>query len=120
MAARATAACVKATEEDDAAVVLVSPAVSRELVRCTSVQQRTVTVGMPGWDEPLHPRLDLTPGEVVWFARAEMARTVGSVGVRNRATMAGNIQIPPAAAYLYYNPDVGATGGAGQVEVVEP
>jgi hypothetical protein len=48
------AACVKATEEDDAAVVLVSPAVSRELVRCTSVQQRTITIGMPGWDEPLY------------------------------------------------------------------
>jgi ABC-type branched-subunit amino acid transport system substrate-binding protein len=50
----ARAACVKATEEDDAAVVVVSPAVSRELVRCTAVQQRTITLGMPGWDDPLY------------------------------------------------------------------
>lgn len=48
------AACIKATEEDDAAIVLVSPAVSRELVRCTAVQQGTITLGMPGWDDPLY------------------------------------------------------------------
>ncbi|NJD19542.1 MAG: glycerol-3-phosphate dehydrogenase/oxidase [Gemmatimonadetes bacterium] len=36
----------------------------------------------PGWDEPIHPRLDLTPGEVAWFARAEMARTVDDVLAR--------------------------------------
>lgn len=48
------AACIKATEEDDAAVVVVSPAISRDLVRCTAVQQRTITIGMPGWDEPLY------------------------------------------------------------------
>jgi len=48
------AACIKATEEDDAAVVIVSPAISRDLVRCTTVQQSTVTIGMPGWDDPLY------------------------------------------------------------------
>ncbi len=36
----------------------------------------------PGWGEPLHPRLDLTPGEVAWFARFEMARTVDDVLAR--------------------------------------
>ncbi len=50
----ARAACVKAVEEDEAAVVVVSPAISRELVRCTAVQQRTITLGMPGWDDPLY------------------------------------------------------------------
>jgi ABC-type branched-subunit amino acid transport system substrate-binding protein len=50
----ARAACVKATEEDDASVVVLSPAISRELARCTSVQERTITLGMPGWDDPLY------------------------------------------------------------------
>ncbi len=36
----------------------------------------------PGWDEPVHPRLELTRGEVVWFVRAEMARTVDDVLAR--------------------------------------
>ena len=36
----------------------------------------------PGWDEPVHPRLDLTPGEVAWFARSEAARTVDDVLAR--------------------------------------
>jgi glycerol-3-phosphate dehydrogenase len=36
----------------------------------------------PGWGEPIHPRLDLTPGEVAWFARAEAARTVDDVLAR--------------------------------------
>ena len=35
-----------------------------------------------GWDEPLHPRLELTRGEVAWFARTEMARTVDDVLAR--------------------------------------
>ncbi|HEY5696542.1 MAG TPA: ABC transporter substrate-binding protein [Acidimicrobiales bacterium] len=48
------AACIKATEEDDAAVVFVSPAISRDIVRCTSVQQQTITIGMPGWDDRLY------------------------------------------------------------------
>jgi ABC-type branched-subunit amino acid transport system substrate-binding protein len=48
------AACIKATEEDDAAVVFLSPAISRDIARCTSVQQQTITLGMPGWDDPLY------------------------------------------------------------------
>lgn len=36
----------------------------------------------PGWGEPVHPRLELTPGEVAWFARREMARTVDDVLAR--------------------------------------
>ncbi len=35
-----------------------------------------------GWDAPLHPRLELTRGEVAWFARTEMARTVDDVLAR--------------------------------------
>ena len=42
----------------------------------------------PGWSEPVHPRLDLTAGEVAWFARSEMARTVDDVlARRNRAIL---------------------------------
>ena len=42
----------------------------------------------PGLDEPLHPELDLTPGEVAWFVREEMARTVDDVlARRNRALL---------------------------------
>ena len=33
-------------------MVVVSPAISRVLARCTAVQQQTITVGMPGWDDP--------------------------------------------------------------------
>lgn len=36
----------------------------------------------PGWGEPLHARLELTPGEVAWFVRHEMARTVDDVLAR--------------------------------------
>ena len=36
----------------------------------------------PGWDQPVHPRLDLTHGEVAWFTRVEMARTVDDVLAR--------------------------------------
>jgi glycerol-3-phosphate dehydrogenase len=41
----------------------------------------------PGWDQPVHPRLDLTPGEVAWFARAEMARTVDDVLARRSRSL---------------------------------
>lgn len=37
---------------------------------------------LPGWSDPIHPRLELTPGEVAWFARVEMARTVDDVLAR--------------------------------------
>jgi glycerol-3-phosphate dehydrogenase len=43
---------------------------------------RAVMEERPGWDEPVHPRLDLTRGEVAWFARVEMARTVDDVLAR--------------------------------------
>lgn len=36
----------------------------------------------PGWDAPVHPRLELTGGEVAWFVRHEMARTVDDVLAR--------------------------------------
>ncbi|GMV06766.1 MAG: glycerol-3-phosphate dehydrogenase [Gemmatimonadota bacterium] len=36
----------------------------------------------PGWNGGVHPRLELTPGEVAWFARQEMARTVDDVLAR--------------------------------------
>lgn len=36
----------------------------------------------PGWNVAIHPRLDTTPGEVTWFARNEMARTVDDVLAR--------------------------------------
>jgi glycerol-3-phosphate dehydrogenase len=35
-----------------------------------------------GWAEPVHPELDLTVGQVVWFVRTEMARTVDDVLAR--------------------------------------
>ncbi|HSM60128.1 MAG TPA: glycerol-3-phosphate dehydrogenase C-terminal domain-containing protein, partial [Longimicrobiales bacterium] len=36
----------------------------------------------PGWADPVHPRLDVTPGEVAWFVRFEAARTVDDVLAR--------------------------------------
>ena len=41
----------------------------------------------PGWDEPVHPRLELTRGEVAWFARTEMARTVDDVLARRSRSL---------------------------------
>ena len=41
----------------------------------------------PGWDEPVHPRLELTRGEVAWFARMEMARTVDDVLARRSRSL---------------------------------
>ncbi|HSG48689.1 MAG TPA: glycerol-3-phosphate dehydrogenase C-terminal domain-containing protein, partial [Longimicrobiales bacterium] len=44
--------------------------------------------GEPGGGDPLHPRLDVTAGEVVWFVRNEMARTVDDVlSRRSRALL---------------------------------
>lgn len=40
-----------------------------------------------GWDRPLHARLELTPGEVAWFARREMARTVDDVLARRSRSL---------------------------------
>jgi glycerol-3-phosphate dehydrogenase len=41
----------------------------------------------PSWSEPVHDRLDLTPGEVAWFARMEMARTVDDVLARRSRSL---------------------------------
>jgi glycerol-3-phosphate dehydrogenase len=41
----------------------------------------------PGWSDPIHPRLDLTRGEVAWFARHEMARTVDDVLARRSRSL---------------------------------
>ncbi len=41
----------------------------------------------PGLDELLHPRLPLTRGEVVWFVRREMARTVDDVLARRSRSL---------------------------------
>jgi glycerol-3-phosphate dehydrogenase len=40
-----------------------------------------------GLDEPVHPRLSLRRGEVVWFARREMARTVDDVLARRSRSL---------------------------------
>ncbi|MDH5588798.1 MAG: glycerol-3-phosphate dehydrogenase/oxidase [Gemmatimonadota bacterium] len=41
----------------------------------------------PGWGDPVHPRLPLTRGEVAWFARAEMARTLDDVLARRSRSL---------------------------------
>lgn len=41
----------------------------------------------PRGAEPLHSRLDVTPGEVAWFARMEMARTVDDVLARRTRSL---------------------------------
>ncbi|MEQ9399954.1 MAG: glycerol-3-phosphate dehydrogenase/oxidase [Longimicrobiales bacterium] len=48
---------------------------------------RALMDGTPGWDTPIHDRLDLTPGEVAWFARREMARTVDDVLARRSRSL---------------------------------
>ncbi|MCA9736337.1 MAG: glycerol-3-phosphate dehydrogenase/oxidase [Gemmatimonadetes bacterium] len=57
-----------------------------------------------GWDVPLHPRLDVTPGEVVWSVREEMARTVDDVLARRCRALVldarAAIEAAPAVADL--------------------
>ncbi|MEZ4415315.1 MAG: glycerol-3-phosphate dehydrogenase/oxidase [Gemmatimonadota bacterium] len=40
-----------------------------------------------GWDQAVHERLELTVGEVVWFVREEMARTVDDVLARRSRSL---------------------------------
>ncbi len=41
----------------------------------------------PGMGDPVHPRLDLTPAEIVWACREEMARTVDDVLARRSRSL---------------------------------
>ncbi len=57
-----------------------------------------------GWDQPLHPRLPVLAGEIVWGARNEMARTVeDALARRTRALLLdarASIEAAPEAAKL--------------------
>jgi glycerol-3-phosphate dehydrogenase len=46
-----------------------------------------VIASEPGMDAPVHPRLSLRRGEVAWFAREEMARTVDDVLARRSRSL---------------------------------
>lgn len=48
------AACLAATQEFQAFVVMLSPAISRDLTRCTSVTNETLTIVNTGWDDGLY------------------------------------------------------------------
>ena len=41
----------------------------------------------PGMGEPIHPRLDLTPAEIVWGCREEMARTLDDMLARRSRSL---------------------------------
>ncbi len=57
-----------------------------------------------GWDQPLHPRLPVLAGEIVWGARNEMSRTVeDALARRTRALLLdarASIEAAPKAAEL--------------------
>lgn len=57
-----------------------------------------------GWDEPIHPRLPVLAGEVVWGARNEMARTIeDALARRTRALLLdarASIEAAPRTAEL--------------------
>lgn len=52
----------------------------------------------PAWQAPVHPQLELTRGEVVWFVRSEMARTVDDVLSRRSRSLVLNAQAASEAA----------------------
>jgi len=52
----------------------------------------------PGWDQPVHDALDLTPGEIAWFARHELARTVDDVLARRHRALLLNARAAREAA----------------------
>lgn len=58
----------------------------------------TVMGERDGWDRPLQPGLDLTPGEVAWFARSEMARTVEDVLARRTRALLLDARAAASAA----------------------
>jgi len=57
-----------------------------------------------GWHEPLEEGLDVTPGQVAWFARVEMARTVEDVLARRSRALLRDaraaLRAAPAVARL--------------------
>jgi ABC-type branched-subunit amino acid transport system substrate-binding protein len=48
------AGCLQATEEDEAFVVIVAPAVFVDVVRCVAVQNQTITLGTEAYDDALY------------------------------------------------------------------
>ncbi|MGZ8765771.1 MAG: ABC transporter substrate-binding protein, partial [Acidimicrobiia bacterium] len=48
------AGCLQATEEDEAFVVIVAPAVFVDVIRCVAVQNRTITLGTEAFDDALY------------------------------------------------------------------
>jgi ABC-type branched-subunit amino acid transport system substrate-binding protein len=48
------AACLAATQEHEAFVVMIAPAVSRDITRCAAVQNETLVLGNTGWDDPVY------------------------------------------------------------------
>ncbi len=54
----------------------------------------------PGWGDPIHPGLDVTPGEVSWFARMEMARTVDDVLARRSRALIRDARAASEAALV--------------------
>ena len=76
----------------------------------------------PRGSEPVHPRLDVTPGEVAWFVRTEMARTVDDVlARRSRALLldarAAREAAPAVAGILAR--ELGRDGGWADAQVRE-
>ena len=52
------AACLEMTQDFQAFAVIVSPAIGREVVRCTAVQNGTLTFGPTGFDQAVYEEAD--------------------------------------------------------------
>jgi glycerol-3-phosphate dehydrogenase len=76
----------------------------------------------PGAGDPLHPRLPITPAEVRWAARREMARTVDDVLARRTRCLLfdtrATIEVAPAVAALLAS-ELGRDGSWVQAQVDE-
>jgi ABC-type branched-subunit amino acid transport system substrate-binding protein len=52
------AACLQATQEDNAFAVVIAPAVTFDVARCVAVQNQTLTMTMASWDQGLYHDAD--------------------------------------------------------------
>ena len=59
---------------------------------------RALLESRPGWSDRVHPALSLRVGEVVWFVREEMARTVDDVLARRSRSLILDARAAVAAA----------------------
>jgi len=98
------AACIGATQEFQAAVVILPPAAARDLTRCTAVTNQTLTMYATGMDDPLYAEAQgrlFTPGNLTIDRQYRAwATALDEAGVLEGTTI-GIVSSSTAAEFLY-------------------